>query len=282
MTAEKPTEPAAAAPTPEPTPTFTSSPEFLAAVTKATAEAIGPAVAAAVSGVRSDMAMEFAKMLAGARGPTGDPTMDISSIMSELSLNIAAMTNTGDNRKPMPPEEVRRRVQAAERMGKIVIRINEEGLQPHYTIVAQTWLSNQLIQPWLPNGDGQWRSNEVIWTGAPNAAMRPMNEIAQEVFDAYLESVGGSTKNEGTAREQAVWTGYGGLIMVGDNPPQSMVQRGNVRGAQPATAGAGLETTSVLTSTDNPNAKRIPILGTVTAPAEVTAPGSLPSVSIQR
>jgi len=246
------------------------TPEFKAALNQAVAE------------MKTSMVREMAAMMAQAGtgagdGEAGNSPNAMLKVLSDLTTMIRDTANPGGNVKTVAPEEMRKRESAGERLGKLLEEVHRTGQKPHYSVVAQTWLANQLLQPFLPDGEGRWRENEIIWNGKPNTAMRPKNEIAKRIYDLFLASIGGSTLIN-AAHNQPVWLTSSGLVMVGDNAPQSLATRGQVRQAEPMDLGVGLPTTNELTSTDNPNASRIPVLGTIAPPAERTAAGSVPGL----
>lgn len=242
---------------------ITESPEFKAAL------------AAAMEQMRTGLTADIVAAVATAKGGN-----DTASLISDLTVAIAGMTDVGGNRKVIAPAEATRRVAAFERMGQILNRVQADTtLRPHYYLVAQTQLEEQLLEKYLPAGDGKWVRNEIIWRGAPNSAMRPVNAIAKEIFGAYLESIGGSTKNQSGVREHPTWVSYGGLQMVG-SPSQSAVQRGLVaEPSEPMELGQDVSRNVEITSTDDPGATRVPILGKTFAPAERTAPGDFAKLS---
>lgn len=227
---------------------------------------------AAVEGIRTNLMADFMTAMAAAKTNTKDPD-GMSSMISDLAMAIAGMADTGDNRKKIAPEEASRRVEAWKRMGAILERVHADGLKPHYELVAATQLEEQLIEQFVPAGDGKWKRNVIIWQGAPNGAMRPVNAIAKEIYTEFLNSIGGSAKNQSGVREHPTWVSYGGLQMVGQ-PTQSAVNRGLVvEPAEPLELGQDLKPQVEITSVDDPNATLVPILGKTFAPATRAAPG---------
>lgn len=255
-------------------PVFAETPEFKEAVAAAAASAAATAVAAAMEAQRTSMMAEMVTVLTKASQP-GGPAIDMPSLISDLTVAIAGMADTGDNRKKISPAEANKRIEATVKMGEMLERIHSDtSLKPHYEIVAETFLDEQMIQKYVPASEGKWKTNQVIWRGAPNTAMKPMNDIAKQLYALYLASIGGTTKNQSGVRDHPTWVGYGGLQMVGV-PSQSAVNRGLVaQPADPIELGVDLhDPMSEITSVDDPNASRIPILGKSFAPATRVAPG---------
>lgn len=229
------------------------------------------ALAAAKEAMRADLMGEVVAAVAKSKGPDGD----IKELVSQLVMGIATMTDSGDNRKKIAPAEIERRIAAHGRMVEVVERIQRTpNLKPHYAVVAEMQLEEQLIQKYVAAGEGKWKQAEIIWRGIPNSAMRPLNDIAKEIYGHYLESIGGTTANTAGIREQPTWVSYGGLQVVG-SPPQSLAHHGlATEPATPMELGASVsDMTSEITSVDDPMATKIPILGKTFAPAERTAPG---------
>lgn len=243
---------------------ITETPEFKAALAAATQAA----VAELRAGLMNDVVAAMAK-----QGVATD-VQSQASLISDLTVAIASMTDTGGNRKVIAPADAAKRLEAWKRMGEVLERVNKDpDARPHYQIVAEMQLEEQLIQKYVPAGEGKWKQNEIIWRGAPNSGMRPMNAIAKEIFNHYLESIGGSTANQAGIRDQPTWVSYGGLQFVG-NPTQSAANRGLVtQPAEPMELGHNLhQPTKEITSVDDPGATKIPILGKTFAPAERADP----------
>lgn len=263
----------ATAPSPAPAPVLdTTTPEFQAALKAALSLAIPQALATAKTEFMADALQIVAK------AQNADPSQ-MQGVISDLALAVANMADTGNNRKKIAPAEAKRRVEARERMGDLLTKVhNSHDLRPQYELMAPVWLEGQLVEAFRPDGESKWQRNVIIWRGPPNKAMRPMNDIAQKIYAAYLESVGGSTKNETGQPEQPIWLAYGGLQIVGGTGNQGAANRGMViPPAEPMELGRATPgDTGQLTSTDDPNADRIPMLGKTFPPAQRTAPGNLP------
>lgn len=266
-------EPAAAAPAAEPKSEATAPATPLVM----TQEQLNQIIAAATSAARTEVMGDMVKLLAGQKA---EGASDTSAVISDLAMAIAGMTDTGAGRRVIPPLEAKKREDAALRMGDMLNKIAADTkLLPHYKIVSPTWLDGQLLEAQVPDGDTRWKYNEVIWRGCPNAAMRPINAIAKELYAVYLESIGGTTKNQSGVREHPTWVGNGGLQIMGQGSATAQARGLVIDPVEPATLGADLPSSLELTSTDDLNATKIPILGKTFAPAERTAPGAVPKLS---
>jgi hypothetical protein len=243
-----------------------------------TQEQLNQIIAAATAATKAEVMGDMVKLFAAQKA---EGTGDTSALISDLAMAIAGMTDTGNGRRVIPPVEAKRREDAAARMGDILNRISKDtSLRPHYEVVSHTWLDNQLIEPWISNGADKFKRNEIIWRAAPNSALRPVNAIAKELFNAYLESIGGTTRNLSGVREHPSWAGNEGSLQMVGVATTTAASHGLVREpAEPATLGVDLPSSVELTSTDDPNASRIQVLGKTFAPAERTAPGNVPKLA---
>lgn len=257
MTIAAPSEPTTEAP--KAAIPITETPEFKAALAEQRASIMTDVVAAL------------------GRSNVGGAVIDQTSLISDLTMAIAGMTDTGSNRKVIPPAERDRRVKSHERMIEVLERIHADPkLKPLYALIAPVHLDEQYVEKYAQRGDRKWDQTTIVWRGVPNSAMRPLNDIAKEIYTPYLESIGGSTSNTAGLREQPTWVTYGGLQLHG-NPSQTASSHGLVsEQAEPMELGKDLgNTTLELTSVDDPNATQIPILGKTFAPATRTAPGDV-------
>lgn len=257
-------------------PSIKDSPEFQAALQEALKTIIPDTV--------NRLVAEQVQALAGAQKESKpDTASSIAGVLGDLAFAIANSTDPDNARKKIHPEELERRKKAFDRMGALLIAARQDNtVKPIYTVVSQTFLEEQLIQPFVPDAGGTWKATRIIWKGPPNTALRPDNDAAKTIYAAYLESIGGSTKNQAGVRDKPTWVSPngGGLVFVGE-PPQSVANRGLARDAAPPME-LSMEMskgTTELVSVDDPNATAIPILGTVAAPARKTAPGSVPNLS---
>lgn len=255
----------------------TVKPEASAPLTM-TQEQLQAIVGSAVLQTRTEVMGDVVKMLAGANA-SGSGATDMSAMISELTVQIASMADGGENRKKIPPVEAKRREAARERMGDVLTRIQSDPkAKPHYRLVKEMWLDDVFLEANVPDGESKWKPNEIIWRGVPNAGMRPMNPLAVEIYEHYLASIGGTTKNQAGVRDQPIWVTYGGLQMASNGSASASTHGLVIPPAEPMTLGTNLPTTNELTTPDDPNAAKIRILGKTVAPAERTAPGKVPTL----
>lgn len=201
-------------------------------------------------------------------------------LFSEMALAIAEMNNQGSGRsKPVAPEIIQQRQAAGERCTALVAKAKEAirthgptaalemCLVPIYRVVSKVYLNERLIEPYKApeTKGGKPTSTEIYWDGIPSEAMRPLNAVANEIWDAYRDSIGGVPRvgkvkgpHGGIVEpdNRSVWVTLGGHIVKGDAPAKAFVA-------------APLDHNDDLGVRDNndPNAPYIHVLGTIAAPA---------------
>lgn len=245
---------------------------------EAVAEKAEALVEARMGAFKAEMAEVLAKAMADGVVAKGESPTDVRTLLSELTVAISGVSPDGASRRVIPPKEADRRKAAQERMGELLIRNRKEGRRAHYKIVKKTPLDGHVLEAWVPGENGKFIPNEVIWRGAPNTAMRPVNDDAKEVYAAFLESIGGTTKDASGAQDMPSWMGLGGLTMA-TSVPRSMQERGlAIEAPAPMELSDLMPVNAVISSVDDPNAELIPILGTSAEPARRSAPGKVPGL----
>jgi hypothetical protein len=97
-------------------------------------------------------------------------------------------------------------------------------------VTAKTLLDNQVVQPFWVDSMHIAQPTEIDWPGVPNDAMAPLNDVAREIFAAYLASIG--SKPQSVSASGAIIDvpnpmddGYGvtanGLVVRGGAIPRS-------------------------------------------------------------
>jgi hypothetical protein len=254
----KPTEPVAA-PAPAAAPAaavdITKTPEFIAAMAQ----------------MQSTMLASMQAILAASQGAPGKDTI------SELTAAIVGMNDPKNLERRITPAEAERRAAAFQAMGALITQMRAEKATAKYQVATKVYLTDQLIEPFVPLGNGVWAENEVYWNGVPGPGLRPIDERAHAIFEQYLIYIGGSTKNQAGVIEQPAWV-QGGLVMMG-TPTQTASARGGVKQVQPLDL-TSMNPTDIKSTTDNPNAKAVRVLGSIAEPARVTEAGNIPSAHI--
>lgn len=154
---------------------MTQSPAFKAAVQAALQDALVPLMAQ----------LQAARANAGTEGNDGD-----RSLMRELALSLAELTNQGTGKVKVSPEVLMKREQARERMTNLIIAARAEGKVATYQLRNKIFLNERLIEPFWINSAHQSQPTEIDFLGVPNDAMVPVNDVAKEIFQAFKDSVG--------------------------------------------------------------------------------------------
>lgn len=239
-------------------PKTTETPEFKAAVDTA---------------VQAAMA-KFAEQLASARqsaGTGGTPAVTGDQEFTRLlALSIAELTDQGTDRKRVAPEILAKRADARERMGALIMKARAEGTKPEYRLINEVYLNERLLKPFIMGPDKRPVPQEIIWTGAPNEAMRPVNQVAKDIWEAFMESIGGSTESIKGSENRPMWVTAGGLVVKGVAP-----------GQRRAVSGLGDPLPDFAFSDDleakrpnDPTAEYVHVLGTVAPPARQNFAGA--------
>lgn len=222
-------------------------------------EAVASAVAAATLQAMEQMRTELALAVSGRAvpgGPGGSSTE--KGLMSELALAIAEISDQGTSRKRVAPEVLAQRAEAHRRACDLITKVRAEGLKPEYALVAKVYLNERFIEPFrVDRATKQPVRQEIIWSGMPNHAMRPMNDIAKAIYSEWSASVG-SVEQVPNADNRPVWVTASGLVVKGDAPGQ----RRDVSADVPALDDLGIK------GQDDPTAPFVAVLGTVAPPAK--------------
>jgi hypothetical protein len=185
------------------------------------------------------------------------------AFFSQMALTIAEISDQGTNRKRVSPEILARRAAAAERCEKLILAARDKGLKPEYRVVSKIYFNERLIEPYRRGPDKSVVPQEIIWTGMPNEALRPLNACAEEIYQAYRESVGS------TEKLRSIKGSHGGIVAPDNRPysitPNGLVVKGEI--SPKAVINAPLDYENVGDNND-PNAAEVHVLGTVAAPAK--------------
>lgn len=220
-------------------------------IQKAIQEAVASSVAAAMA--------ELTKASHGVDQGTKD-------LFSQMALAIAETADQGTSRKRVAPEILAQRAKAAELCDKLLREAREQGLKPEYRVIAKVNFGDRVIDPWRRLSDKTVVPQEILWTGPPNEALRPINAVAERIFDAYRDSIGSTEKlksvrhaNGGIVApdNRPYWVTPGGLVVKGDAPARFAV------GNQESIGG----NVGDFKDNNDPTAPEVRVLGTIAAPA---------------
>lgn len=237
-------------------PAITDTPEFRQAVADAVAQTI-PA-----------LKEQILAHLTDARGTTAAPAASDGTadhaFANALAMSLAQLTDQGTGRKRVAPEILRARSEHRDRMTKLIIDARASGAIPVYSLKNKCYLDEVMIEPFYIASDHTQRPTEIEWSGVPNEAMVPVNDIAQQIHAEFVGSIGSLAKDDNLPERELKVT-PGGVVIKG-RPMARNTAKNSVN--QPAANSEGLR----IRHKDAPGQfKETRILGTVMAPARQTA-----------
>lgn len=251
---------------------YTQTPGFAEAVAKAAAAV---ATAALPDLVAKQMESMKAEMLAS-MDQSQPVDAKTSALLSKLAMEIGVISDQGTQRKRVAPEEMRERINAYERMG--VLLTNAQSLpreqKPLYRVTGKQYMDNQVIDPYQRLNNREIIETTIIYDGVPNTSMKPLNELASQVYAEFIRYLGGSDSVNGVPKPaQPSWITNGGRVIIGSAPDTAAVH-GLARTPEPITINGGMRvgapaaSVEIISPTD-PRATKVPVLGTIAQPAVV-------------
>lgn len=247
----------------EPTP-MSETPEFQMELAKATTE------------IHDKVMAEVKAMMAGVAS-VGQGS-DIKELARAIALSNAEIADQGTNRKRVAPEILESQHQSFLKMHALLEKAQSlpASKQPRYAVAAKVYVGDRLIEPYQRLSGGRVEQTRILFLSAPNLGLKPINEAAKEIYDAFVGSL--------SARETSI-TGWGGSKFSTPNevnaPPVWMTKNGAVISSPTATA---LEHDQVMTpeigdgdngpqaeeqmAMDDPRRRTINVLGNIAPPAQ--------------
>lgn len=221
---------------------FTETPEFKAAVAKAVAEAM-PSLMAAISTAKG-----------GAPATSGD-----QSFAEGLALAIANISNQGIGKKTIvPPQVLKQREEARERMMNLLVEAHARGEVPSYTLTKKVYLNEVLIEPQAQDAATKALVDQhVYWPNVPNEFMIPADPLAKEIHTAFLESIAGGPASP--AQKQSNFY-VSGKVVIDGRKKAEMVSETHTVSPVPSFADPRMPPGAI---------KDIPVFGTIAAPVRV-------------
>ena len=232
-------------------PEIVDTPEFQAALEAALEKRMA---------VLEEKLLEAMALPAEAVEATGaDRSADLlEKVLSRLSTNLQALANQGEHNKPLSPEQVIEREMALEQMIGLLdqARTLPAEARPAYAVMSKTYLNDRFIEPFRKVGNQAVR-NEITWTGVPNMAMNPLNDVATAIYDQWQKSMGGLPPLVPTADNRPLYMTAAGLTVRGDPPKRQ------------GFAAAEMDFPDKMAfRNDDPNAPEVAVLGTQAARAK--------------
>ncbi|MBB3453898.1 hypothetical protein FHT86_002154 [Rhizobium sp. BK313] len=242
-----------------PTASVTDTPEFRKALAEATAEAL--------ANMRDGLLAEFARMReeAGPESSSSHSGPADTNWMQALAMSIADISHQGTGRKPVAPQVIKAREDARELMFQRIAEARRNGIVPTYQLRNKIYIDEQLIEPMFTTADHVARPTVIDYPGVPNEAMKPVNEVADGIYSAFMASIGTSEK---VIEDSPLYVTTGGVVVHG-RPP---ARRSNGP-AEPQSVGNGqIDGGLRVKHRDAPGQfVETNILGTVARPARQTA-----------
>lgn len=228
------------------TPNIVDTPEFKGAIEKVKQEAAKAVTAA----------LETARISAGSSPQEGD-----TNWAETFAMAIAKLTDQGTGRQHVAPEILRSREIARARMAELIIAARAEGKVPSYRLTSKVLLDNQLVDPFWIDRNHIAQPTEIDWPGVPNEAMQPLNQVAEDIFAAFMNSIGSVSKLQQDALTADLSVTAGGLTVRGN------LNKRSVKEIVHEESEKGL----VLRHKDQPGRyKSVNILGSIANPAQQT------------
>lgn len=218
---------------------------------------IDDAVANKVRALMPELAAQLAEQLGAARqvaGTSGTADSD-RSLINELVVGIAKMSDPNNKKRIVSPEVMAAREAARERMTTLLIEAHAQKKMPVYSLINKVYLKEIKIEPQYHDGK-RMVDQQINWPGVPNEAMVPVNDVAKAIHKEFLLSIGEAKLK---APVVAPWVLSRGEIKRGH--ADHVGDLGNMESADPRMGGNGAP---VQRAPD-----QVRILGTVAKPADV-------------
>lgn len=223
--------------------------------------AIASAVAEATARIIADIETKRAAMGTSA----ASSGQSDSSLARTLAVELANLADQGSHRKRIDPAILESRREARDRMTGFIIDARAANEIPEYELKRAVYLDEILVAPTYVGNDRRQRRTRIEWPGIPNEAMLPKNVVAERIFAAFMDSIGGlspfvNKKSEIEVEREAVRKGGGLNVMhkpaLYEAPPVGKPRGGEMRILGRSQPGEIVETN---------------VLGTLAAPARQLA-----------
>jgi len=159
-----------------------------------------------------------------AKASPGAEGQDLAAIIQSMAMAIANVSDQGTGRKRVAPEEIVRREEARVVMFRLIDEANETGTAPEYQLRHLVYLKEQKVNPVWVDSSHRQQPTHIHWFGVPNQAMVPVNDMANRIHRAFLDSIGEKevAQDLGPMRVTA-----GGLAII--KGPPSMIGNGEAQ-----------------------------------------------------
>lgn len=170
-------------------------------------------------------------------------------LFSDMALAIADMSHQGSGRvRPVAPEVMGQRLEAAHKMHELIAEVGRhlkrakdsddselmKKWMPRYQVVAKIFFNETFIEPYTkaPRPGDPPIPSIITWSGPPNDALVPLNDIAKKIKALFKESVGTAAKLEPISGpnggqvapdKRQYWMTFEGRVVQGSPPPRARV-----------------------------------------------------------
>lgn len=175
-----------------------------------------------------------------------------------LAMAIASIGDQEIGKRRVPPEEVKKRAAAFDRLNALIDQTYKNGKPPQYLVRREMYLGERRIPPFSQDpATKRAVPTEIGWWDIPNQYMEPLNDEARAIFAVFLEWIGDSKRTVNGLRFTA-----GGLVVRSGGVP---VEGG--RDSQAASAVGRDRYAPVVRRGDQTQEITTRILGTLMPPA---------------
>lgn len=217
--------------------------------------ALLPDMVAKATGIAFGQLTEKLNTARAGLGPDAAPVAAAAdqALLEGLAHAMAKASDPGNKRRIVPPEVMKERAQARERMMALIINNHAKGVVPIYKVVGKTFLSEILIDPqYLDGPTKKMVDQQINWSGQPNQAMVPVDDAAKAVHREYLLSI--SKKPIDETKLPKPWVMTAGQIMQGASGAERAAASPSPMGVDPRRLGhsAKEQTLHILGTTAQP------------------------------
>lgn len=160
-----------------------------------------------------------------------------NSMMRQLALSIAELTDQGSGRKRVPPEVMRAREDSRVKMETAIMAAHDADYTATYRVKSKTLLADQVVEPFYIDNHHTAQPTIIDWAGVPNDAMEPVNVTAQEIYSHYMGWLGSMPTDAPRIQAQLALTAKGLVVHGGATSISNgrrMVGGNEVQGNSPA------------------------------------------------
>lgn len=198
------------------------------------------------------------------------PSPGDGNFVQALALQLAELTGQGTGRVYVAPEVVERRRMAWEQLTDLLLELRAQKQIPTYRLLNKVFLNlgprigEVVIDPIYRDNNKIIQSQEIDWSGFPSLAMAPVGPIAERVFALFCEAIGHQGPAQGPDKLWAL-SADGAIIRGG---PQ-IISKDEAKMTDPANYDPEAPSAGIRRH-DQPPKQKIQVLGSLTAPVEVS------------